>query len=114
MEKKRQIEVEVDKTLSYLGRLESIEIGPHFYSRLMARTKRGERATEVRGKKFTLAALQPAFIGALALVNLVSALYLFSQNSEKTDPRDELITSLASEYAFSQANIYLGSGKNGE
>lgn len=79
MDKRNRIREEVDLTLKAMDRMQDIEAGPYFYTRLEARLN--SRKKEIRSWLPGLGGtrvLRPVMLSLLLLVNLVSAVFFLS------------------------------------
>lgn len=79
MNKKERINKQVDQTLELMDRLETLEAGPYFYTRLQARLREAERETGNRLIAiFNVRRLQPALLLLLLVINIVSAVFFLA------------------------------------
>lgn len=74
MSKRNRVRDEVEKTMSLLDRLENLEAGPYFYTRVAAKLRSREREEQIRQPVFWGAGvLKPALLTLLLAVNFISA-----------------------------------------
>ena len=83
MDKRKPVREEVEKTMSLLDRMENLEAGPYFYTRVEARlrSKEIEEKTKHPGI-FVVRVLKPALLVLLLLVNLFSAVFFLSESKD--------------------------------
>lgn len=94
MNKKEQIEQQVNKTLDQFEQAEQLPPNPYFYNRVQA------RLDESRRKQTILSAiLKPALLTALVLVNFSTAFWYMGGTiqTERNENRQELVDLLTSD-----------------
>ena len=107
MSRKQKIEQEVEKTLQCFDQIDKIEPSPWFSTRLQARIRSLEDRTERPVLPlFTLKVLKPALLALIVFLNLVTMFVVFQRESASTR-KSELISSFASEYAYTSTNEIL-------
>lgn len=95
MNKKENIQNEVDKTLGLFDKKESLPPNPYFYTRVQ------QRINEKSRKEFSIfGILKPAFFTALIALNLTTAIWYTSSDSltNQTDTNVELADILKSDF----------------
>lgn len=95
MNKKENIQNEVDKTLGLFDKKESLPPNPYFYTRVQ------QRINEKSRKEFSIfGLLKPAFFTALIALNLTTAIWYTSSDSltNQTDTNVELADILKSDF----------------
>jgi hypothetical protein len=91
MDKQKRLQDEVDKTLEMMDRMESLEAGPYFYTRLESKLRSREREkrhwlpniSQVLDK-----GLRPILLTLLIVINMISAVFFMVQ-SKITRTRQE-------------------------
>jgi len=87
MDKQKQIQQEVDKTLETMNHMETLEAGPYFYTRLESKlksSKREKRYFRIPNIWTILnEGLKPAFIIILILINVISALFFLMKSPNR-------------------------------
>ncbi len=91
MDKQKRLQDEVDKTLEMMDRMESLEAGPYFYTRLESKLRSREREkrhwlpniSQVLDK-----GLRPVLLTLLIVINMISAVFFMVQ-SKITRTRQE-------------------------
>jgi hypothetical protein len=108
VEKEKQIEQEVEKTLQCLDQIEEIETNPFFYTRLQARLSiLDEQREHSFFKIFSPNFLRPAFIMFMIVLNIASAVFIFQGKGSQYEYRTEYIKAFANEYSLDQDNYDL-------
>lgn len=108
MEKKEQIENEVQKTLQSFDQKETIECSPFFYTRLQEKIRGLEEKKRFSAKQvFGMKVLLPAFVLLIVLFNILSLALVSRKSAYQSDIRKEYISELADEYAMSPSEYYL-------
>ena len=73
MDKRKKVREEVEKTMSLLDRMQNLEAGPYFYTRVQARLHSKERKKKTILSGFPGArVLKPALLLLLLMINLIS------------------------------------------
>jgi len=76
MDKRKRVREEVEKTMSLLDRMENLEAGPFFYTRVEARLRSKEREEKLKQPGiFGVKVLKPALLALLLVANLISAVF---------------------------------------
>ena len=102
----RQIEYEVEQTLRCLDRIETVQPGPWYFSRLVSRIETMESRREKRSFVFSLKQLlRPALLILLIAINLISAIVIIQHKPDSTDNRQTFITEIAGDY-FPEENTF--------
>jgi hypothetical protein len=109
MNREKEIEQEVMKTLRCLDNIEEIEAGPFFYGCLQAKLENLNKPCENRLRQiFSRRLLRPAYIILLILINLVSAFVILqhagNSTDTRTDNRKQNILAVAEEYSLSKVD----------
>jgi len=108
MEKKEQIENEVQKTLQSFDKKETIESSPFFYTRLQDKIRGLEEKKRFSTMQiFNRRVLLPAFVVVIVLFNILSLALVSRKSAYQSDIRKEYISELAEEYAMSLSEYYL-------
>ena len=96
MDKQKRLHEEVDRTLEMMDRLEDIEAGPYFYTRLESKLHSRDREKRpwlpaVSGILDILhvKGLRPALLMFLIMVNVISALFFLAQSKDTRSPCEE-------------------------
>ncbi len=95
MGRQKEIEQEVEKTLQLLRREEDIHVDPFFYTRVQAKITEAERSITS-----WLVNWKTALLAGLLGLNVITAVFWIS-NSASLNNNQQLMNSMASEYAFS-------------
>jgi hypothetical protein len=104
MKAKKQIEQEVDKTLSSLDGMQRAEANPYLFTRIKARLEKEERSLWSLATEFiSRPAVAIAAIFVAVLINL-TVFFEFRPESSETGQDDEQL--FASEYNLSSDTIY--------
>ena len=83
MTKEDRVREEVEKTMSLLDRMENLEAGPYFYTRVEAILRGREKEEKMKQPGiFGVKVLKPAFLALLLLVNLVSAVFFLTESKD--------------------------------
>lgn len=89
MDKKKRIEQEVEETLAVMDRLDRLEAGPYFYTRVQARMRsRDKEKTGIIPGPGWWSILKPVMMTLLLLVNLVSAAFFLMGPSDTATARN--------------------------
>lgn len=89
MDKQKRAREEVEKTMSLLDRMENLEAGPYFYTRIEARLRSKEREEKTKLWGFPGArVLKPALLLLLLMINLISV-FFFLKGSGHTGSAEE-------------------------
>ena len=76
MDKRKQVREEVEKTMSLLDRMQNLDAGPYFYTRVDARLRSKEREKRTILSGFPGArVLKPALLLLLLIINLISVFF---------------------------------------
>ncbi|MCP4402168.1 MAG: hypothetical protein GY801_33305 [bacterium] len=103
MTEKERIRQEVEKTLQCFDGIEKIEPRPFFFTRLKARINSTDAEKKrVKQSGWGFAALRPALLSLLIVLNFVSAIVIFRGNETRSDNRSEYLSAFAEEYSFTQ------------
>jgi hypothetical protein len=108
MDKESRILEEVRKTLQIMDGQKTLEANPFFYTRLKARLA-GYRAAKVSGSVRIMAALKPAGLLLLLLMNLLTALYVVRSTRDEnkaTAENSSVKSEITKDYRFDQ-NCYI-------
>lgn len=112
IEKRKRVEEEVDKTLSLMDRLETLETDPYFFTRLKAAIATGDRQRKrLPGFGPVVEVLKPAFVALLIILNLLSILLVTGGNSDATVEKDIYITALAQDYSLESDSYWTYPGE---
>ena len=99
MDKRKRVREEVEKTMSLLDRMENLEAGPFFYTRVEAKLRSKEREKKIKLPGFLGAGvLKPALLVLLLMINLVSAVF-FLVGSKDTGLAEDNYRPYASQLA---------------
>jgi hypothetical protein len=80
MDKQKRVQEEVEKTMSLLDRMQNLEAGPYFYTRVQARLRSKEREEKTKLPGFFSArVLKPAFLVLLLMINLISVFFFLEE-----------------------------------
>ncbi len=83
MDKRKRVQEEVEKTMSLLDRVENLEAGPYFYTRVEARLRQIEREEKTKQPGiFGVRVLKPALLVLLLIVNLFSAVFFLVESGD--------------------------------
>jgi hypothetical protein len=88
MDKQKRLQEEVDKTLEMMDRMESLEAGPYFYTRLEAKLRSRERE-----KRHW--ALRPVLLTLLIVINVISAVFFLVESQNTRTSREEYQTDIS-------------------
>lgn len=99
MDREKQINDEVEKTLQALDHVPKLEANPFLYTRIKAVLDSDGAAQ----RHFVLnrAGIKGIAFSLLVVFNLITAIYFFTE-SQKGTTRDELIYTLSNDYATAQ------------
>ena len=85
MKKEEKIREEIEKTLAFLDKKESLPANPFFYTRLR------QRLDEKSGRKFTFSGtLKPAFFILLLILNLTTVIWHLDLNEPAVSNNDKV------------------------
>ncbi|MBU0473795.1 MAG: hypothetical protein KKF62_06485 [Bacteroidetes bacterium] len=89
MNKKENIENEIQKTIKQFELKEQLQPNPYFYTRVKSRLE--ERRN--KPKRFYSSILQPALLTALVALNLSTAIWYFNSNAQyiETNSKSKLV-----------------------
>lgn len=98
MDKQKRLREEVDKTLEMMDRMESLEAGPYFYTRLEAKLRSREKKkrhwlpniSQVFNK-----GLRPVLLTLLIVINVISALFFMVQSQNTRTRQEEYQTNIS-------------------
>lgn len=94
MDKKKRIEQEVEETMKAMDRLDRLEAGPYFYTRLEARLKsRQKEKTGILPVPGWFRLLKPVMMTLLVLINLVSATYFLIEPGDSSEASGKITES---------------------
>ena len=80
MDKKENIQNEIDKTLSLLDQKDSLKSNPYFYTKIM------QRLDEKKRKEFSFSnIMKPAFFSLLLVLNLTTVIWYTSSEEHIND-----------------------------
>lgn len=83
MDKQKRVQEEVEKTMSLLDRMENLEAGPYFYTRIEARLRSKEREEKTKLLGFLGArVLKPALLLLLLMINLISVFFFLKESGD--------------------------------
>lgn len=83
MDKQKRVQEEVEKTMSLLDRMENLEAGPYFYTRVEARLRSKEREEKtILPGFFAARVLKPAFLVLLLMINLISVFFFLKESGD--------------------------------
>jgi hypothetical protein len=111
MDKRKRIEIEeeIDKTLAAMDRMEKLEAGPYFYTRLKPRLDSREKKATARLPGTLLSRmLRPVLVTLLLLLNVVTALLILSDTGKPAAEEKALysyVSTLTGEY-WQEGNSY--------
>lgn len=88
MDKEKRLQEDVEKTLEMMDRMESLEAGPYFYTRLEA--KLHSREKEKRHWE-----LKPVLLTLLIVINVVSAVFFLVESINTRTGREEYQTNIS-------------------
>ncbi|MCK4761304.1 MAG: hypothetical protein KAW12_03830 [Candidatus Aminicenantes bacterium] len=102
MSKEKLIRDEVNKTLEIMDRLEDIEAGPYFYTRLEAELRSRQRAKKgllpdmsQLAHVFSGRVLRPALLTLLMIINIFSAAFFLLESGAAPSGREKEQASLS-------------------
>ena len=95
MNKKENIEQEIQKTLEQFNQVDQLPPNPYFYTRVQARLEETRRQQTVLS-----AVLKPALLTALVVVNFSTAFWYLDGTiqTEQNETRQELVELLANDF----------------
>ena len=97
LDKQKHIRDEVEKTMSLLDRVEKLEAGPYFYTRVESRLRSREKEEKAKLPGILgVRVLKPAFLVLLLMINIISAVF-FLVESKDTGLADKTYSSQASQ-----------------
>ena len=111
MDKQKQLQEKVDRTLEMMGRMESLKAGPYFYTRLESKlcSREREKRYGIRNIfRIFDRRLRPVLVTLLIVMNVISALFflLESQNTRTSQEEYQANISLFLENYSLNSNIY--------
>lgn len=111
MDKQKQLQEKVDRTLEMMDRMESLKAGPYFYTRLEAKLCSREREKRLGLRDISRIfdrGLRPVFVTLLIVINVISAVFflLESQNTRTSQEEYQANISLFLEKYSLTHNIY--------
>ena len=111
MSKEKLIEQQVEATLNYLDKFESVEASPGFYTRLLQKIQHPGRQKIFSQKQlFSFVVLKPILLILIILFNLITALLILPGRDQAQDNRQKYLKSLISEYNLNQSRSYFDAG----
>jgi hypothetical protein len=108
MNKNDIIKQEVQKTLDFLRPLGELPANPYFYTRLQATINSRQQQVQMqmqsikRENIFSSRLWRPALIGLIVLLNLSTAIIIYSSNDQTKDYTNDTLTALATDYNLGQ------------
>lgn len=105
MNRKKNIDREVDKTMNALEGLEPAKTDPFFYSRFTAKLENRHQPEETESFSFGFAFSVAAVILFLSL-NVVSLTFYGNQFTEEEVPEQEFVDEIAYEYQVFDLSYY--------
>jgi hypothetical protein len=88
MDKEKRIQEEVDMTLEIMDRMETLEAGPYFYTRLETKLRSREREKKYGWPQIAPLwdrGLKPLLLTLLILINVTSAVFFLVQSQSQYD-----------------------------
>lgn len=99
MKANKNIQNEVEKTLSSLDSWPKVEADAFFYTRLSTKLEKAPKGNNVFDWLFNTPVLKPALVAFAILINVMSVFYISFQNTTETDFAD----AFSSEYMLDQS-----------
>jgi hypothetical protein len=101
MEREKRILEEVEKTLNSIDNISKLETNPFLFTRIKARIV-DNSVEQIREGK-TGFVLKPAVLILLLVINIVTAVFFFSNSTgQVTSANTNLVESLTEDYQYSQ------------
>ena len=98
MDKEKRIQEEVDMTMEIMDRMETLEAGPYFYTRLEAKLRSRERENKYGWPHITLLwdrALRPVLLALFIIINVISAVFFLATSPHTRTNRAQYQTDIS-------------------
>jgi hypothetical protein len=106
MAKQDLVRDKVEETLASLDRMERLDAGPAFFSKLQARlgakTEKPVRPGWFRLPKVFAPALRPALLAILVLVNILTVVFVAKTGTQQKEVEKASVMTVAADYSLSQ------------
>lgn len=98
MDKRKQLQEKVDRTLEMMDRMESLKAGPHFYARIESKLCSRER--EKRHGLSNISrifdrGLRPVFATLIIVINVISAVFFLVESPNTRTSHEEYQTNIS-------------------
>lgn len=103
MAKQDLVREKVEETLASLDRMERLDAGPAFFSKLQARLgAEAERPVRFRLPNLLAPALRPALLAILVLVNILTVVFVAKAGARREGLEKATVMAVAADYSLGQ------------
>jgi hypothetical protein len=107
MNKKKDIDREVQQTLHCFDQLAKLPANPYLLTRLQAQLNNRRKEHTLQAGIFTSRLWRPVWIGIIIILNLGTAVLVYWNNNNGSESRTETLTVLSDEYGLHQEDTDL-------